>query len=272
MQDSSAVSILDAAYGSGSSASWLAEHLGELNTFSGSKNMDDEQVKNLARMIAAEYGDMRLSEIMLFFYRFKLGHFNRFYGRVDPFVITCALKEFKKDIYKKKQEYLNQDYEEEKARYTKKREDNRQRWYDCQDTLVKSATSEEMRKVFQNIVYEDLYEEENATILLLNVYPEEYAFIEGRCMSAFSPVFHRYYPNTTLNYRMRERKPSKEEQEKQKLQKQIEETLNSARRLIANEQGWDKDTIEKVKYGFKLKYKLTPEEYVAKFAESVSKE
>ena len=48
MQDSSAVSILDAAYGPGSSASWLAEHIGELNTFSGSKNMDNGQVKNLA--------------------------------------------------------------------------------------------------------------------------------------------------------------------------------------------------------------------------------
>lgn len=272
MQDSSAVSILDAAYGSGSSASWLAEHIGELNTFSGSKNMDDEQVKDLARMIAAEYKDMKLSEIMLFFYRFKMGRFGKFYGKADPMVITCALKDFKIEIFKQKQEFINQEYEENEARIKQKREEERQLWYDCQEALIKSATSEEMRKIFQSIDYEGEYEEDGKTILVLNVYPEEYAFIEGRSMEVFSPVFRHFYPTVTLNYRMREHKPSKEDKEKEKLQKQISETLTSARRLIANEQGWDNDTVEMAKYGFKLKYKLTPEEYVAKFGESVSKE
>lgn len=44
-----------------------------------------------------------------------------------------------------------------------------------------------------------------------------------------------------------------------------EEILASARHLISNDQGWDKSIIEQAKYGFKLKYKLSPEDYIAKF-------
>lgn len=265
MQDSSPIEVLNSAYKPGCAASWLAEHIGELNTFSGSKNMDDEQVKNLARMIAAEYSDMKISEMMLFFYKFKMGHFGKFWGKVDPMVITCALKDFKNEIYMTKQKYINLEYEEKEARIKQEREQERQLWRDCQDALVSSATSDEMRKVFQNIVYEGVYEEDGKKYLLVNVFPEEYAFIESRCIPVFSPVFHRFYQNTALKYRMRKPEPPKVDKEKEKLQKQISETLNSARRLIANEQGWDKDTIETAKYGFKLKYKLSPEDYVAKF-------
>ena len=86
------------------------------------QNMDDEQTKVLARMIAAEYKDMKLSVIMLFFYRFKCGHFGRFYGKVDPMVITCALKDFAEECEAKSKEYIypkvmyigNEDEEPEK--------------------------------------------------------------------------------------------------------------------------------------------------------------
>ena len=69
---------------------------------------------------------------------------------------------------------------------------------------------------------------------------------------------------------MRKPEPPKVDKEKEKLQKQISETLNSARRLIADELGWDKDTVETAKYGFKLKYKLSPEDYVEKYTLSSS--
>jgi hypothetical protein len=263
MQDSSAVSILDAAYGPGSSASWLAEHIGELNTFSGSKNMDNGQVKNLALMIATEYRDLKISEFMLFFYRFKCGHFGKFYGKVDPMVITCALKDFKTEIYARKQYYVNLEYEENEARIKQQQEEKQQRWSDCQKALCNAATSEDMRKVFQNIIYEDLYE--NDTILMLKVFPEEYTLIEQQYLSIFSSVLRHFYPNTILKYRMREVKPSVEDKEQEKRQKQNEEILASARHLISNEQGWGKNIIEQAKNGFKLKYKLSPEDYIAKF-------
>jgi hypothetical protein len=34
---------------------------------------------------------------MLFFHRFKAGHYGRFYGSVDPLVITTALRDFCKE-------------------------------------------------------------------------------------------------------------------------------------------------------------------------------
>ena len=266
MEDYSTLAMLDAALGDNTASRWLVTLLANLNKFSGSKNMDDGQTENLARLIAQEYSDMKYSVMLLFFYRFKCGYFGKFWGKVDPIVITCALKDFKEEIFRQQQEYLNREYEENEARIKLKREDDRQRWRDCKDALCQAATSDEMRKVFQNIVYEDLYE--NDTVLILQVLPEEYVMIEKRFIQFFSPVIRRFYPNVKLNYRMRKPEPPKVDKEKEKLQKQISETLNSARRLITNEQGWDKDTIEMAKYGFRLKYKLTPEEYVAKFNNS----
>ena len=37
---------------------------------------------------------VKVSELLLFFYRFKAGHYGHFYGTVDPMVITCALRDF----------------------------------------------------------------------------------------------------------------------------------------------------------------------------------
>ena len=37
---------------------------------------------------------MKLPELMLFFQQFKAGKYGRFYGSVDPMVITTALQEF----------------------------------------------------------------------------------------------------------------------------------------------------------------------------------
>ena len=257
MEDYSTLAMLDMALGDNTASRWLVTLLANLNKFSGSKNMDDGQTENLARLIAQEYGDMKYSVMLLFFYRFKCGYFGKFWGKVDPIVITCALKDFKEEIFRKQQEYINLEYKEKEARIKQKREDDRQRWRDCQTALCQAAIGDEMRKVFQNIVYEDLYE--NDTVLIQQVLPEEYAMIEKRFIQVFSPVIRRFYPNVKLNYRMRKPEPPKVDKEKEKLQKQISETLNSARRLITNELGWDKDTIETAKYGFKLKYKLSPD-------------
>ena len=45
-------------------------------------------------MIATEYYYLKVSELMLFFHRFKTGRYGRFYGSVDPLVITTSLRDF----------------------------------------------------------------------------------------------------------------------------------------------------------------------------------
>lgn len=61
-------------------------------------------------MIAAMFGTLKISEIMLFFFLFKGGRYGKFYGAVDPITITCALQEFMakratdRDFYEQEQE------------------------------------------------------------------------------------------------------------------------------------------------------------------------
>lgn len=41
-----------------------------------------------------EYHYLKITELMLFFYYFKTGRYGKFYGAVDPLVITCSLRDF----------------------------------------------------------------------------------------------------------------------------------------------------------------------------------
>ena len=77
--------------------------------------MDDGQTESLAYLLAQEYRDMKYSVMQLFFFRFKCGDFGKFYGKVDPMVITCALKDFVNKCDMKRQKFLNEEYEERSA-------------------------------------------------------------------------------------------------------------------------------------------------------------
>lgn len=54
----------------------------------------ENQIRSCAEMIAAEYYYMKISELMLFFYRFKNGEYEQFYGAVSPMTIMGSLKRF----------------------------------------------------------------------------------------------------------------------------------------------------------------------------------
>ena len=58
------------------------------------QKITDQQIKELSRLIEAEYGYLTVPEFMLFFHRFKAGKYGEFYGNVDPMVITESLCEF----------------------------------------------------------------------------------------------------------------------------------------------------------------------------------
>ena len=85
------------AYGKTFAEQWLYPQIADLSMFTGAKNLNAEQVKNLASVIAAEYRFLKVTELLLFFHRFKTGRYGRFYGSVDPMVITCALRDFIKE-------------------------------------------------------------------------------------------------------------------------------------------------------------------------------
>lgn len=86
------------AYGKGTARSWLMIQLDNLAEFSGSRQkMPIAKTEEVAFLIIAEYGYLRLTELMHFFRRFKLGAYGRFYGAIDPMIITDALREFMKE-------------------------------------------------------------------------------------------------------------------------------------------------------------------------------
>lgn len=53
-----------------------------------------EQISETARLIAAQYPYLRVTEVQLFFARIKSGRYGHFYGRIDPLFIMNALRAF----------------------------------------------------------------------------------------------------------------------------------------------------------------------------------
>lgn len=102
---------LDLAFGEGAASSWLLIAIADLNVFSGSKKMDDAQMKSLASLIAQRYSHLKYSVLQLFFYKFKSGDFGKFYGKMDPMVVTCALKDFTSYVDTKTSEYLVESWQ-----------------------------------------------------------------------------------------------------------------------------------------------------------------
>lgn len=97
MGDYPTLNDINAAYGKDFAVDWLMPQIASIATHTGAKNLTIDQAHELARIIAAEYHYFKITELLMFFYRFKAGHYGRFYGSVDPMVITCAIREFKRE-------------------------------------------------------------------------------------------------------------------------------------------------------------------------------
>lgn len=92
---SPSLAILRKTYGDGFPGTWLLPQILDLVVYSNSKGtLNEQQAEFLAEVIAQEYFFLTSSELLLFFYRFKLGKYGHFYGTVDPMRITKALDEF----------------------------------------------------------------------------------------------------------------------------------------------------------------------------------
>lgn len=82
-------------YGDEAPVMWMIPQLTNLSEFCGCKEkLQGVPLEECATIIARTFGWLKVSEIMLFLYRFKAGRYGRFYGNVDPLVITTALRRF----------------------------------------------------------------------------------------------------------------------------------------------------------------------------------
>jgi len=83
------------AYGYAVAESWLEIQLQDLSEYSGVKDkMQISQLTEVAKTIISNYGYLKVTEMMVFFQRFKADMYGKFYGAVDGLVITSALFEF----------------------------------------------------------------------------------------------------------------------------------------------------------------------------------
>jgi len=89
------LSVVTAGYGFGTAEVWTCIQLEDINSFAGVKEkLSIARQKDLSKLCIAEYGYLRVTELMLCFHRLKCGRYGRFYGSVDPLFIASALLQF----------------------------------------------------------------------------------------------------------------------------------------------------------------------------------
>lgn len=89
------LAMLDAAFGDGASVDWMMAQLENLSEFCGCLNkFSVDQQEETGALISAHYPYLKVSELLLFFGWLKLGMYGKFYGSLDPIVVTEALRTF----------------------------------------------------------------------------------------------------------------------------------------------------------------------------------
>lgn len=82
-------------FGKEVAVAWIVPQLSDLSEFCGCKGkITPKQIKECAWLIAQNYFYLKISELMLFFSRFKQGKYGHFYGSVDPMLIMSSLQDF----------------------------------------------------------------------------------------------------------------------------------------------------------------------------------
>ena len=129
---------IDAAYGEGSATQWLIPQLHNMCVTVGVKTkLDDVQLMQLAAMIRKEFGYLKATEVMLFLWRFKAGHYGELYGAVDPVRIMRALRgKFSEERAKHIELHEYMEHEREREQWAKE--------------AATSAQIEEIKRKFNN--------------------------------------------------------------------------------------------------------------------------
>ena len=83
------------AYGEKLCVVWLSGLIYDLNNFVGQRQQTPQQSDALAWMLLDEAKQYKLTEVMYFFYRYKIGLQGEFYGGVNSGKVLSDLKKFK---------------------------------------------------------------------------------------------------------------------------------------------------------------------------------
>ena len=107
-------------YGKNTPVAWLVPQLYNLSEYCGCKDkLQGVPLEECAFTISTEFYWLKVSELMLFFHRFKSGKYGRFYGSVDPLVITTSLREFLQERGVAYEKHYREEKEREERGRTK---------------------------------------------------------------------------------------------------------------------------------------------------------
>lgn len=275
MGDYSTLATLDMALGVNTASRWLVVLIGNLNMFIGAKNMDDSQTELLARLIAQEYRDMKYSVMQLFFFRFKCGDFGKFYGKVDPMVITCALKDFAAQCESKRQQFASEDSYKRLEEEDTLRKELKSRWYEFRQQLCSVATTDEQREVFGSLDLDFIWFPKKT--LVVRVTQAVYNLLEGEYLQFFATEYRKFFTGYSLSYRMVKPEPdadaeAAEVSEPVSLQqkdavaaKERDAGVRSARAILDNSLHLDKDVLVSMRDAFRKRYGDFPEGYLVRY-------
>lgn len=111
LAESPTLTDLKIVYGKNTAVMFLIPQLLNISEFCGAKDkFTDRQIEETAQLIAVTYPWLKVLEVMTFCKQFKMGAYGRFYGTVDPMVITCAIKDFllyRKEVYADNEDILS---------------------------------------------------------------------------------------------------------------------------------------------------------------------
>ena len=119
---------LDRVYGEGAASFLLVPYITDLAVFAG-VSPSTEDVKNLCEMIACEYWFLKITEVMLFFWNFKAGMYEKFYGKFSSMDVMVSLRRFVEErrykVLRIEARLKQREREAEEARYLEsKKQDN----------------------------------------------------------------------------------------------------------------------------------------------------
>ena len=208
MGDYSTFATLDLAYGENTSVKWLIIQINDLNKFVGSKTMDKNQTRSLSFLLASEYKDVKFSMMQLFFYRFKRGDFGKFYGKVDPMVITCALKDFVEECAKKRDEYLTEEFETRKKEQINFDESAYLAWHHLMTDLLNKVSADD------KVILSSISPTVKGEYLILELTERQYGLMTQTYVSLYTSLIKNYFSQLRQLYFQYQIIPSDAEEQK----------------------------------------------------------
>ena len=126
--------VMNQAYHETAAEQWLIPQLVDLCAYCGVKEkLNERQLKQLACTIVTGYGELKATEVMLFFHKFKTGNYGQFYGSVDPLIIMQAMKRFMKERDRMIEQKESEEY------WRKQEEWKREKRYSPQEFCKKNG-------------------------------------------------------------------------------------------------------------------------------------